>query len=260
MNIVIIRNRSFLTAFMGLCLLVANSLNAASSCNLTLGMSNWLPYQAISESGEPHGLQVELIEQIAAQAKCTLKYRSMTFQAGLKELEQGTVDFLVNATPSEERSKIALFSIPYRNEFLLLYSTQKYLEKCHRMTLEELIRDGFRLGIQYQLYYGEELRLIQQSPELNRLLRYVESNVQHVDLVESEDLDGIIDDPVVVSYRSTINPERSGVLKSCPIQISTSPVSMMFSKKSVSKETVERFNRAILAVQATPEYRKRWSW
>lgn len=241
-------------------MLISTQSTAAAPCNLTLGMSNWLPYQAIADDGKPYGLQVQLIEQIAAQAGCKVNYRSMTFQAGLTELQKGTVDFMVNATPSEERRTIAFFSIPYRNEFLLLYSTKNYLAKCHRMTLEELIRDGFRLGIQYQLYYGEELRLIQQSPELNRLLHYVESNVQHVDLVESKDLDGIIDDPVVVSYRSTINPERSGILKSCPIQISTSPVSMMFSKKSVTPEMVERFNRAIRAVQATPDYQKRWKW
>ena len=260
MNIEIIRNRPILILFVSIFILVSAPLNAAESCSLTLGMSNWLPYQAISADGKPHGLQVELIEQIAAQADCKIKYRSMTFQAGLKELEQGTVDFMVNATPSDERRKIAQFSIPYRNEFLLLYSTKKYLAKCQSMSLEELIRDGFRLGIQYQLYYGEELRLIQQSPELNKLLRYVESNVQHVDLVESEHLDGIIDDPVVVSYRSAKNPQRSGILKSCPIQISTSPVSLMFSKKSVSAEMVERFNQAIVEVQRTHAYQKRWSW
>ncbi len=259
MNIEIIRYRIFAIALLGLSSLFSNSLGAAA-CNLTLGMSNWLPYQAISADGKPHGLQVELIEQIAEQAQCKINYRSMTFQAGLKELEMGTVDFMVNATPSAERAKIAHFSIPYRNEFLLLYSTKRYLAKCHKMSLEELIRDGFRLGIQYQLHYGEELRLIQQSPELDRLLHYVESNVQHVDLVESEDLDGIIDDPVVVSYRSTLNPERSGILKSCPIQISTSPVSLMFSKKSVSPEMVERFNRAIRVVQETTRYQKQWNW
>ncbi len=233
---------------------------AKEECRLTIGMSNWLPYQAIADDGQPIGLQVELIEQIAAQAQCQILYRSMTFQMGIKELQAGTVDFMVNATPSEERRKYANFSIPYRNEFLLLYSTKKYHDKCQTMSLEELIRDGFRLGIQHTLYYGEELRKIQNSPELNQKLRYVDNNRQHVELVESEDLDGVIDDPVVVSYRSTLNPTGRKVLKSCPIPISTSPVSLMFSKKSVPIEIIEQFNQAIRAVQATPAYQRRWNW
>jgi len=249
------------------CLLFSSSLVSADTqslehqgaCELTLGLSDWQPYQALPTIGQPTGLQIKLIQQIAKEARCTLRYKSMTFPEGLKEIEEGRVDFMMNATQSKHRNSFAYFSIPYRSEFLLLYSTKEYLAKCHNMTLEELIRDGFRLGVQRRLVYGPELKKIQNNPELDKKLLYVNDNVQHVSLIKKEHLDGIIDDPVVVSYRSTVNITGQ-MLSSCPIEISSSPVSLIFSKKSVSSVQVNRFNRAITKVRSTPEYIKKWSW
>ena len=232
---------------------------ASNSCELTLGMSNWFPYQSLSSTNEPSGLQIQLLEQIAAEAGCHLRFKSITFPAGLKEIEQGKIDFMMNATVSENRRSFAYFSVPYRSEFLLLYSTKQYLGKCHNLTLEELIRDGFRLGVQPQLVYGPELTKIQNNPQLNKQLLYVDDNVQHVGLVKKEHLDGIIDDPVVVSYRSTVNT-TGNILSACPIQISSSPVSFIFSKKSVTPAQVEKFNRAISKIRESNDYIKRWSW
>jgi polar amino acid transport system substrate-binding protein len=255
-----VRNRLMVKLSNSIFLLLVSTFVASKPCHLTLGLSNWLPYQAIDSSGKAHGLQVKLLEQIATKAECKLSYRPMTFQVGIKEMKAGKIDFLVNASPSSERQNFAYFSIPYRQEFLLLYSTPKFHKQCQEMSLEDLIRDGFRLAIQEKLFYGEELRAIQNTPELNEKLRYVDNNVQHVELVESEDLDGIVDDPIVVSYRSTLNPVGRKVLKSCPISVSTSPVSFMFSKRTVSLVIVERFNQAIRTIQQTPDYQKQWSW
>lgn len=230
-----------------------------NDCQLTLGLSNWLPYQFLSAKGEPSGIQIKLIQQIAAEAGCKLSYKSMTFPEGLKELEYGTIDFMMNATTSEERKKFAHFTVPYRSEFLLLYSTKKYLKKCHELTLEALIRDGFVLGVQNNLVYGPELTRIQNTPELNNKLRYVDDNVQHMELVKKEHLDGVIDDPVVVSYRSTVNT-LGKALSSCPLKVSSSQVSLILSKKNVSIDVVERLNRAIGKIRSTAEYSKKWDW
>ena len=230
-----------------------------SPCVLTFGVSNWFPYQSLSDKGIPSGIQMQLIQQIFENAGCKLKYKSMTFPEGLNELKKGSTDLLMNATPSVDRKKYAHFSIAYRDEFLLLYSTKKYLKRCQKMTLSELLGDGFKLGLQKKLVYGLELTQIQQDPALNKNIYYIDNNVQHLQLVIKHELDGIVDDPVVVSYRSAVNV-TGNALSSCPIVVSSSPVSLMFSKKTVPLEVVKKIDRAIAKIKKSKKYQKTWVW
>jgi polar amino acid transport system substrate-binding protein len=244
----------------GLNIARADNFNASNGvCELTLGMSDWPPYQMLSDDGVASGLQIKLLRQIADEVGCRLKYKSMTFPQGLVALQQGTIDFQMNATASEDRARFGYFSVPYRNEFLSLYSTQTYREQCQSMNLEQLIAEGFVLGLQKDLVYGEELIQIQKDPVLSKKLRYVDSNIQHLKLVESKGLDGIVDDPVVVSYRSTVHI-TGDALTSCPIVVSSSPISLIFSKVTVTPQLVEQFNSAIKKIQDTEAYHKQWSW
>jgi polar amino acid transport system substrate-binding protein len=237
----------------------ANSQSPVIPCHLSMGLSEWLPYQSISDSGAPSGFQIDLLKQIAAEAGCELSYRSVKFSEGIESVAAGKLDVMMNATPSDERKEFANFSIPYRNEFMLLYSTPAWLQRCQTMSLRELIERGFRLAVQKDVVFGKELRDIQANPVLNRKLIYINNDSPHVGLVNQLNLDGIIDDPVVVAYLSTIN-NTGNSLSSCPIKISSSPVSFMFSKRSVSMDVIERFNQAIRAIQSTTEYKKRWNW
>jgi polar amino acid transport system substrate-binding protein len=142
---------------------------------------------------------------------------------------------------------------------MLLYATKPYLSKCKTMSLVELLKDGFRLGVQENVVFGSIMRQIQADPELNSRLIYIENDSPHAELVKLKNLDGIIDDPVVVAYRSTIN-DTGKFLNACPITISSSPVRLMFSKKSVPESIVERFNQAIIQVKTSKEYKKHWDW
>lgn len=230
-----------------------------NKCELTLGMSNWPPYQMLSKEGIASGLQIKLVKQIADEVGCQLRYKAMTFPQGLIALREGSIDLQMNATPSDDRAKFGHFSVPYRREFLSLYSTKKYREKCQKQSLKQLISDGFILGLQKGLVYGDELTEIQNDPVLSKKLRYVKSNVQHLKVIQEQGLDGIVDDPVVVSYRSTVN-YTGDALSSCPIVVSSSPISFIFSKSTVSPQLVKRFNLAIKKIQSTEAYRKQWNW
>lgn len=228
-------------------------------CSLSVGISNWLPYQHFSKDGVASGKQIELIEQISRLADCDIEYVGVKFSDGLEMLKDGTLDFQMNASVSEERAEYGLFSVPYRKEFLLLYSTPKYHKACQTQSLKQLIQSGFKLGVQYKLVYGSELTEIQKDPELNKRLVYSKNNMQHVELVKENGLDGVIDDPIVVSYRS-VSTSGNTRLQSCPIVVSSAPVSLLFSKKSVSVDVVQRFNRAIQEVQKSYQFKKNWTW
>ncbi|MEP1742700.1 MAG: transporter substrate-binding domain-containing protein [Kangiellaceae bacterium] len=163
-------------------------------CQLSMGLSEWLPYQSISDSGIPSGFQIDLLKQITAEAGCEFSYQSVKSSEGIESVATGKLDVRMNATPSDERREFANFSIPYRNEFMLLYSTPAWLQRCQTMSLRELIERGFRLAVQKGVVFGKELRDIQANPVLNRKLIYINNDSPHVDLVNQLNLDGIIED------------------------------------------------------------------
>ncbi len=83
--------------------------------------------------------------------------------------------------------------------------------------------------------------------------------MQHLQLVIEHELDGIVDDPVVVSYRSAINI-TGNALSSCPIVVSSSPVSLIFSKKTVPLELVKKIDLVIWEIKQNKDYQKTWVW
>ena len=238
---------------------VPKKQSAHNQCTLTVGMDHWPPYQLFNAQGGVSGTQVTLLRKIARRIDCSLTFKRMTYPEALSALEKGEIDMQLNASFTEERTRFAHFSSPYRAEFMLLYSTEKYIEKCQSMTLEQLIKDGFKLAVQYGIAYGPEMRRIQQDSELNKKLYYVNTSVQHIELLREKNLDGVIDDPTVVAYRSLVN-STGDALQACPITISYDPLSFMFSKATRDREFVDRVNFAIEQEKQTDYYRQNWVW
>jgi len=44
------------------------------------------------------------------------------------------------------------------------------------------------------------------------------------------------------------------------LTLSSSSVSLMFSKKTISQELVERFNKALKKIKSQKDYKKNWNW
>ena len=235
------------------------AIETSSICTLRIGMDHWPPYQVFESNGNVKGLQITLVRKIADQVGCLLTFKKMSYPKALKALKNGEIDMQLNASFTEERTQFAHFTAPYRAEFMLLYSTEKYAEKCQTMSLEELILDGFKLAVQHGVSYGADLTRIQNTPYLNDKLFYVENSVQHLQLLREKNLDGVVDDPAVVAYRSSIN-STGDALRSCPITISHDPLSFMLSKKTVKRDFVRRINLAIEKLKQSEYYRENWVW
>ena len=226
-------------------------------CVLTVGLADWLPYQHFTQKGQAAGIQVDLVNQIAKLAGCELRYIPIKFSKSIKRLEKGSIDLMFNATVTAERRDFALFSHSYRQEMLVLYSTKKYAEECRNKSIKELIQDGFKMGLQKESLYGKAVSEVQKIPELNQKIVYFDHTAHDFDWVYQNNLDGFIDDPAIVSYRSRKEGEI-GRLHACQLTVS-SPVSLMFSKKTVSQSIVNEFNKAIDTVKQSDSYRNLWS-
>jgi len=164
-----------------------------------------------------------------------------------------------NTTVTADRKLFANFTIPYRKEMTVLYVKQEQLERCQNNSFLQLVDDGFRFGLARGNIYGKEILELQSKPKYDNKVVYLRTNRDGLSALRSNEIDGYFDDPAVYAYDSKKEISVS-VIKPCKIAIYAENVSLMFSKKTIPTGIVERFNRAITAVQQTEYYKSTWDW
>ena len=158
---------------------------------------------------------------------------------------------------TKARENYGYFSIPYRREMYVLYVWPDYHDKCRSEKLENLIQSGFRLSLSRGVVYGDNIARIQKNEALNRLIHYHSRSATLLKLFKANEIDGMVEDPMVMAFNQRFD-DKLKEAKPCQISVSTDFISIMFSKKTVSQETVNRFNQAIEKVSKEAGYRQLW--
>jgi len=232
----------------------------SESCTLALGWAKWRPYQYSIGNQEPIGWEIDLMKEIAGKAGCQLTYvNTRNFTNTINAVKSGKIDFAMDMTITEQRKEFALFSESYRKEIAVLYATPQELSSCKNKPLTELVNEGFRLGLISGIIYGDLIENLKSNPSLNSRLVYNQDFDTLYQMVIDNKLDGLIDDPVVVVYRLT-EKKRYNLLKSCQSLVSSTDVSLMFSKKTVPPSVIDRINQSIAEIKETKAYQKKWVW
>jgi len=225
------------------------------TCHLTIGWDPWEPYHHIGSSGHVEGLDIDLVKAAAARTDCELAFQQGSWASLLQLVRGGELDLLLGATPTSERSTYARFSEPYRQESFELFVRADELERWSDMTLVELLDSGFRLGITQGYVYNEEIsRLLIEPDYQGQIIEAAVGDLNFTHLMDYR-IDGFIEDPFVTT---SIQRRRDWGLsiEPLPIDIRTGEVHMMFSRESVSPETVERFNQALADLRESGEYER----
>ncbi len=102
-----------LAALLGLDTPFAEAAPAAESKIVTVGLYENSPKIFTSESGEPSGIFIDIIESIAESEGWTLRYVPGTFAEGLDRLAEGQIDLMPDVAYSTERAeKYSFHTIP----------------------------------------------------------------------------------------------------------------------------------------------------
>ncbi|MEM7054700.1 MAG: transporter substrate-binding domain-containing protein [Pseudomonadota bacterium] len=233
----------------------AEAVPEPEPCTLTAGWDPWEPYHYIAAGSEVRGLDIEMIEAIANLANCEVSFEQGNWSGLLNQLRNGNVDVMMGATQIPERENFAHFSEPYREDSFMLYILQGEEERVGNHSLEELMQDGFRIGITQGYYYGAEFDELQMRPELADQIVDVsvgEMNFTHL-------LDGRIDGFLEHSPVATAIKRRRGdtdPIVATELSIGGGPVTFMFSRESVDQEIVQRFNDALQELKDSGEHER----
>ncbi len=224
----------------------------AEDCVLTMGWDPWEPYHFEDVDGSIRGLEIDLVQSIAAGADCRIEFERGPWDALLKGLTDGSIDLLGGATATSEREDFARFSAPYREESFRLFLRTGDRETFAGKQLADLLASGMRVGITQSYVYGAEVAALQDDPaHAERFIESSEAEFNFVALVENA-VDGVLEDPYVAS---AILRRRGwqDTVEAHPLDLGSSEVSLMFSRASVEEQTVERFNRSLAALRASGE-------
>ncbi len=227
---------------------------AEPPCHVTMGWDPWEPYMYLTPGNTVSGLDIEIIQALADEANCELKFVQDDWMTLLQKVEEGSVDLVAGASVTEKRKAYALFSDPYRSESFVLYVRTGETENFAG-SLQQILENGKKIGVTTDYIYGDEVADLQDSDKFAQ--QFVNSAVGEANYFNllQHTVDVIIEDPFVGAY----NLKRKGIsdqIEQLPITIHSGDVHLMFSMKSVDHTVVEKFNKALSTIKRNGAYQE----
>lgn len=236
---------------------------AAEPRTLSSGWFLWDPYQYEEIHGDRRvlvGLDVELLRAIAARAGYEVSRDAVAWHRHFEQMRLGERDMASGATWSEARATYLHYSIPYRNETNVLYlrrgdSPHHGFDDVPGM-LRAFTQRRMRIGVIEGFVYADA-----------RINDWIAdpANAAHIVLADSDrhslqaliegEVDGVLADRVVAATTAWREGWRGLVEEYPRLRVST-PIHLVFSRRSVSPEVVAAFDAAIADLKTSGEYRR----
>ncbi|WP_144392444.1 substrate-binding periplasmic protein [Pleionea sediminis] len=232
----------------------ASQQSVQNDCQLTMGWDPWEPYLYLTPGNNVSGLDIELIEAMAEEASCSLKFVQHDWMTLLEMIRKGEVDLVAGASITEKRKEFAMFSDPYRSENFVLYVRTGEVDKFDA-DINKIITAGHKVGVTTDYIYGEKVANLQDSNDYSDQFVYSTVGEANYYNLLQHNVDVIIEDPFVGAY----NLKRKGMedqIEQLELTIHSGNVHLMFSMKSVDHKIVSRFNEAISSIKNSGKYKE----
>lgn len=237
---------------------VASSENKTSSeCNLTFGWSDWEPLQYEDSSGRLQGIQIELAKSMASAIGCEIKFVKNTWSGVVQSIESGEIDFTANATPSTGRKAFAYFSLPYRRDTYSIWVKHKDLERYNHSSIERIKKSGIKVGLVKSQIYNDEFESWKKDPVYSKNITYFNTLNELIKNLVHGKIEALVEDPFVIAYRLRVDKIEDQISR-IPVQSFGQKVSFMFSKKTINKTFVKRFNLKMRELKDTKVFQSVW--
>ncbi len=225
------------------------------------GLYSWAPYQFIKpmESGNViTGMDIGVASAIANIVGARIKLQEVAWKQHQIDLEDGKRDIAFGATYTKERAKFAYFSLPYRFEDNSLFTTKNSDKKLKfndsKEFLFEVRNKDYRLGVtEGYVYANESINNFIKDPKNHDIIFFSPDDLGNIDALLKGKIDGFLADRIA-GAALIIDKNLGNNIDEQRLNIKI-PVHMMFSKKTISIETVEKFNNAIMEFIASDEYK-----
>ncbi len=213
-------------------------------CILRAGFDAWEPYHYLGQGEQPQGLDIEILQAVAAELNCELTLQQDTWAALLARLQSGELDMLPGASRSTERERYAWFAGPYRQEQFVLYGRTE--TALNFPNVQALVAAGHKVGLVSGYYYGAEIdELLGQQPDA-----FVSAQLSELNMARllDEEISALLEDSMV----ATAILRRKGLdryISATAISLPASDVYLMLSKASMGEAQLQEVTNAISRLQ-----------
>lgn len=221
----------------------------SESCLLRVA---WEPYGLFTfedAAGNVTGIDIEVVKAVAGEIGCDLVFRELPWARILLEVETGAVDVSSSTSLTPERTEWAYFSRPYRQAEMALYVRKGESDEYHLEKLEDIAHADFRLGVIDGYFLGEGYAQAMEDPAFAAHVEGAADYKVNLQKLLHGRIDGfLVDDTAVLMEEA----RALGILDRVerhPLAIAGDDLHFMFSKKTVSADTVAAFDRALARLQ-----------
>ncbi len=235
-------------------------VDSVSKDQLVGGWYLWEPYQynKITAGGYTlTGMDIQLVRSIAKKVGVDIKYEQVDWSQHQKDLKNGTRDIAAGATYTSARAEYVYFSVPYRYEENSLFTLNDSNKSLDFRTVSEFLAQirlqNYILGVTEGFIYADpQINVFINDPSNQDIVRKYANDVEELNALMKGEIDGFISDRIVGA--AAILSNKANRVQEVQLNIKT-PIHLMFSKKSVPLELVDRFNREIKNFNKTEEYK-----
>jgi len=233
---------------------VALNVALAQECKLNVGWDSWKPYQYINENNELKGFDIELITAVLNNMGCKLNLDQMPWKRLLREVKNGRIDIAAGVTITAERKQWGYFSKHYREETRVLFVLAESFEKYKLNSLKDIIDSDFQLGVNRGAHNGEYFETLMNDPKFRKHVQFVTSEEQNIKKLRAKNrTNGFIGD--LISGKILLRENNMlDEVSIYPMNIYSTDIYFLFSKKTLNKEFVERFNYSLALLKKNGVY------
>lgn len=202
------------------------------TCQLRFALDTPFPPHIVLSETQPEGINVRMIQAVAAQVGCTVRFVHAPWARALKLLEQGDIDVVSQLTYNEERAKYIAFIGPHLEERVWLIADPSKVPPLRQ--LSDLTRwpATVSIAVLNGAYFGEVFQQVRNAPSMQRRFYPVVSNQDKLALLESGRVQAVLEEESAWKWRvqNTLTAFKPLLL------VHSDPVYFGFSRVSVSPE------------------------
>lgn len=250
-----------------LCLLLLLAAVAGAQGNsegrMVLMRGGWSPdppyqFEESTRGGEAllTGFDVEVAKMAFRRAGMQAVFAELTWEETLTAVRAGELDFAVGASDEVSRREWAWFTVPYRDEIVVMVfrsgGAQAYTSKSGREALEAVFASGGFVAVERGYFYGVNVEDLLERARQQGLLLVVDHETEGLELVLKGAAEAFLGDRIgVVGAAERLDSLEN--IELLPQTVSQDGVCLMLSKKKVTPEQVEALNEALGAMRESGE-------
>jgi len=225
-------------------LAMAAPASAQGACDRTFKVSwePWPPYQIDQGDGPPTGIDMEMVKAVAEEVGCDVKFVELPWKRQLRQIKKGKIDLTPAANYTEKRDEFAHYSEPYLDFESILWVNAGDSEGYN--SLKDFLDGGKRLGVTQGWTYGDTADKLIDMGEYQKQIDKNSKVKLNIRMTAAGRVDGTLGNRYTIAYQAKEQGVRENIRRTNAV-VQSAPVHIIFSEKSVSKETVETWSDAI---------------